>query len=133
MRTTERTYGRVHFEEARRLWASGEFSDEWRDVRHAAAMRGFIYPPEGTKWDNWGDDEPTQRAILIRAIREQPTTLMAAINRSRSWHDVIGQIVANNERIGEDISDQERHERQERMENEPTQAQARQILKGLGL
>ena len=87
------------------------------------------YPPEGSRWDNWGDDEPTQRAVLIRAIREQPIALMAAINRSKSWHDVIEQIIAANETLGVDVALAERHDRHDRMDAEPTQRQATEALR----
>jgi len=123
-----RTFSKVHFEEARRLWAEGEFSDEWKPYRHAAAMRGFIYPPDGSKWDNWGDDEPTQRAVLIQMIRERPKALMAAINHSASWHEVIAQCVQDTERIAEDAGLIERRERHDRMEFEPTAAEATETL-----
>jgi hypothetical protein len=126
-----RTYSRDHFLEARRLWDEGEFSDEWRDYRHAAAMRGFIYPPEGSKWDSWDEDEPTQRAVLIRAIREQPRFLMAAINLSRSWHEVIGQVIAANESAGVDVALAERRERKARMDGEATGPEAALLLRDI--
>src|SRR5512146_1944784 len=87
------TFSRSHWEAALQAWQDGEFSDEWKPWRHEAAMRGMIYPPEGTKWDSWEDDEPSQRAMLIRAIRETPSLLHTAIARSRSWYDVIAYIV----------------------------------------
>lgn len=89
-----RTFSRAAFDEAARLWADGEFSDEWKPYRHRAAMRGFIYPPDGTKWDSWSDDEPSQRAMLVRAIRETPKLLEAAIDRSGSWGEAIAFLLA---------------------------------------
>ena len=89
-----RTYPRAVWEEAQREWAEGEFGEEWRDARHAMAMRGWIHPPEGTQWDSWDDDQPSQRALLIRAIRETPQALMVAIGRSRNWSDAIAQVLA---------------------------------------
>jgi hypothetical protein len=126
-----KTFSKLHFEEAQRLWKEGEFSDEWHDYRHAAAMRGFIYPPDGSKWDNWGDDEPSQRAVLIQMIRERPKALMAAINRSSSWHEVIAQCVADTERIAEDVAWAERRERHDRMQDEPTGPEAAFLLRDI--
>jgi hypothetical protein len=82
-----KTYSRSDWNAAQEAWR--DFSDEWRDFRHQAAMRGILFPPSGTKYDSWEDDSPSQRAILIRAIREQPTLLRHAIGHSSSWHQVI--------------------------------------------
>lgn len=87
-----RTYSSEHWNAALDAWDAGEFSREWRDVRHQAAMRGIIYPPDGSKWDSWEDDSPSQRAMLIRAIRETPALLSKCIARSQSWSDVIAKL-----------------------------------------
>lgn len=89
-----RTFNRADWEASLAEWDAGQFSDEWRNVRHLAAMQGMIYPPTGTKWDSWEDDEPSQRAMLIRAIRETPRLLEECIGRSRSWTEVIAKLVA---------------------------------------
>ena len=88
-----RSFSRDSWNEAQAMWRAGDFSHEWRPFRHQAAMRGMLYPPEGTKWDSWEDDEPSQRAMLIRAIRETPSLLSEAIARSRTWGDVIAYIL----------------------------------------
>lgn len=88
-----RTFTRADLDASRAAWDAGEFSAEWRDVRHLAAMGGIIYPPEGTKWDSWEDDNPTQRAILIRAIRESPRLLEKCIPGARSWSQVIERLL----------------------------------------
>ena len=88
-----RTFSRSAWDEAQELWRTGEFSDEWREVRHQAAMRGMLYPPEGTKFDSWDDDAPSQRAMLIRAIRETPSMLAVAISRSQTWGEVIAYLI----------------------------------------
>ena len=103
-----RTYNRADWEAALQAWDDGQFSREWREFRHAAAMRGMIYPPEGTKWDSWEDDEPSQRAILIRAIRETPTMLMQAIANSRSWGDVIGYVIRRRDDLRAELDARER-------------------------
>lgn len=88
-----RTYSSEHWTASLDAWTAGNFSAEWKPYRHQAAMKGIIYPPEGTEYDSWEDDQPSQRAILIRAIRETPTLLTRAIEHSRSWGAVIGYII----------------------------------------
>lgn len=85
-----RTYSRQDLDRSRELWS--DFSSEWEPYRRLAAERGMLYPPNGTKLDSWADDEPSQRALLIRAIRETPTLLRQAILRSSSWSEVIGKL-----------------------------------------
>lgn len=103
-----RSFGREHWQAAQAAWSEGEFSAEWAPYRAAAAERGFIYPPDGSKWDSWGDDSPSQRAVLIQAIRERPLALMAIVRRSRSWAEVIGALVAENEFLRELTLEEER-------------------------
>ena len=91
-----RLYTASQLAESRVAWDTGHFSDEWRDWRHMAAMQaGIIVPPEGTEWDSWSDDEPSQRAMLIRAIRETPALLSAAIRSPgvHSWAAVIAVLL----------------------------------------
>ena len=108
-----RTFSRDQWEASLAAWEAGEFSDEWKPYRHAAAMRGFPYPPSGSKWDAWDDDSPSQRAMLIRAIRETPALLSRCIARSRSWSEVIAQLTGARDSWRADvglIEEQDRHE-----------------------
>lgn len=100
-----RTFSRDQWNEAQDLWT--DFSDEWKPWRHKAAMRGMLYPPEGTRWDSWEDDAPSQRAILIRAIRETPAMLDQAIAKCKSWHDVIAYIMARHVEVRRDLDFEE--------------------------
>lgn len=113
-----RTFSRARWEEARAAWDAGEFSDEWAPFRERAARHGFIFPPAGTRWDNWEDDQPSQRAMLIRAIRETPELLRRCIDGASSWSDVIGQLIGLRdvwrEDVGIRISEIERLRRDER-------------------
>jgi hypothetical protein len=82
-------------------------------------MRGIIFPPEGTRWDSWGDDSPSQRAIVIRAIRETPDLLLVAVSRSSNWGGVVRILLGTlNEEVRPDLLDWERRERQRRLEEE---------------
>jgi hypothetical protein len=104
--TRRRTVTRQQLDESRAAWDAGDFSDEWKPWRHLAAMEsGVIFPPDGTKWDSWGDDAPSQRAMLIRAIRETPEALRTAILTARrpTWEAVIEGLLGIRDRITEDV------------------------------
>ena len=103
-----RTFTRSQIDAARRAWDEGEFSSEWRDIRHKAAMGGLIYPPSGSKWDSWEDDHPSQRAILIRAVRETPKLLERCVIGAPSWSVVIERLT----RARDDWREQLRREEQ---------------------
>lgn len=103
-----RTFSRSAFEEAQALWADGHFSDEWKPFRHQAAMRGMLYPPEGDRFDSWENDEPSQRAMLIRSIRETPKLTAVAISRSRSWGEVVAYIIKRRDDMREELDARER-------------------------
>jgi len=118
-----RTFKRADLDEAERRWQAGRFSDEWRPFRHQAAMRGFIFPPEGDRFDSWEDDEPSQRAILIRAIRETPALLDQCIARSRSWAQVIALLTRERDAWREQ-DDLEARDEEWRRRDEPTRSQA---------
>ena len=125
-----RTFSQEHWSGALEAWTDGEFSDEWKPYRHQAAMRGMIYPPEGTKWDSWEDDEPSQRAMLIRGIRETPTLMHEAISRSRTWGDVVAYIIHRRDEWRDELADKDR-ETARRHLDEPDARQATSSLKAI--
>lgn len=88
-----RTYTRAELDAARRAWDDGRFSDEWKPFRALAGQAGFIAAPVGSRTDQWDDDEPSERALLIRAIRETPALLAATIPTCRSWAQVIYRLI----------------------------------------
>jgi hypothetical protein len=112
-----KTFNRVDWEAALGEWEAGEFSDEWKPFRHQAAMRGMIYPPSGTRWDSWEDDEPSQRAILIRAIRETPALLRRCIDRSRSWSEVVAKVIAEIDELRDEAWRQTRQAERDRYDD----------------
>ncbi len=122
-----RTFSRDQWNEAQALWDDGHFSDEWRNVRHAAAMRGILYPPAGDRFDSWEDDEPSQRAMLIRAIRETPTLLMAAIGRSHSWGEVVAYVIRRRDEWRDELAFRDAT----RKPVDPTPSQATSSLKAI--
>jgi hypothetical protein len=92
-----RTYSRADWDRAEALW--GDFSPEWDTVRKVARQHGILFPPSGTKWDSWEDDSPSQRAILIRAIRETPAALGIAIASSSTWTEVIERLIGQRDQM----------------------------------
>jgi hypothetical protein len=100
-----RTFSQADWNAAQEAWT--DFSPEWKAVRHQAAMRGILFPPSGSKWDSWEDDSPSQRAILIRAIREHPTLLRECVARSSSWSQVIDRLITRIAAWREDVAERE--------------------------
>ena len=122
-----RTFSREHWDAAQQAWRDGEFSGEWRQYRHQAAMRGMIYPPEGTRWDSWEDDEPSERAIIIRAIRETPVLTADAIGHSRSWAEVVARVVRRRDAWRVDLEEATRHH----VDEQPTHRESVSALKSI--
>lgn len=89
-------------------WDAGRFSDEWKPFRHLAAMRGILFPPTGSRHDSWEDPEPSQRAILWRAVSETPKLLAEAIDRARSWREVLDYVLARRDEWRAELDQRER-------------------------
>ncbi len=123
-----RTYSQADWTRALDEWAGGAFSDEWKPYRHQAAMRGMIFPPTGSKWDSWDDDQPSQRAILIRAIRETPQLTKQAIAASRSWHEVVAYIMKRHQEWREEIDNKDRDIKRALLEDRPTHGEAMRTI-----
>lgn len=114
-----RTFSRDHWNEAQQAWKDGDYSDEWKPYRHQAAMRGMLYPPIGTKWDSWEDDDPSDRAMLIRAIRETPSLVQSAISRAHSWPEVVAYIVRRRDQWRDELAERERDEKRRVVDDTP--------------
>ena len=120
------TYSKAQWDDAQDAWARGEFSAEWDDWRKLAAKGpGIIWPPEGTPYDDWTADDPSQRALVIRAIRETPELLRWALTSTKraSWHAVLDRVLDGRDELREsrDIgADSERRARAD--ETTPRQA-----------
>jgi len=103
-----RTFGRERWFAAQSAWeefyadASVEMRDEWvpwrRMVADAAAI---IDPPTGDRFDSWTDQDPSQLAILTRAIRETPHLLEAALRSPdvHSWAAVVAVLCRRRDAI----------------------------------
>jgi hypothetical protein len=128
---TRRTYSREDWLKAQEAWKDGDFSAEWKDARHWAATDAtIIFPPDGTPFDSWADDSPSQRAMLIRAIRETPKLLRQSIRGARSWSEVIERLTGSRDLMREDGYEEERHTAYRRS-HEPTREEAGAFLRDL--
>ena len=131
--TKRRTYSREQWENAQLAWRVGEFSGEWASWRHLAAMEaGIIDAPSGTKLDSWGDDDPSERALLIRAIRETPEALRLAITTPNvhAWSNVIAILTRGRDERHHDVERSERDDERRRTE-EGTPRQATYALRSI--
>jgi len=107
--TKQRTYDRATWLRARDAWDAGGFGVEWADWRNLAAKAGVIFPPDGDPGDSWSDARPSQRAMLVRAIRETPRLLRWALTRPDlgSWGDVIGHLLTGRDTMALDADRRE--------------------------
>lgn len=110
----ERTYRREDFLESRRQWETGKYDGRWDKYRKLAAERGFIYPPTGSRYDSWEDDEPSQRAVVWQAIVDTPLLLEEAIAKSRSWGDVVRKLLYERQVMRDEMRLRERDDEWER-------------------
>lgn len=116
-----RTFSRYDWMAARQAWDDGDFSSEWAPFRALAADRGMIYPPTGTALDAWNAEEPAQRALIIRAIRDTPTLLRQSILSSRSWGEVVTKLIRQRDEWKELDDLEQTYVRRERRSEEPTE------------
>lgn len=110
--TRQRTITRQQLDESRAAWDAGDFSPEWKPWRHMAAMQaGIIMPPDGTRWDQWNDESPSQRAMLIKAVRETPELLRTAIRNARrpSWAAVLEGVLHGWGDLSDEVDERVRH------------------------
>lgn len=131
--TKRRTFSREQWEAAQAAWDAADLGPEWREWRHLAAMQaGIIVPPEGTKWDSWGDANPSQAALLIRAIRDQPDVLRAALHAPNvhSWAVVIAIVTRGRDVLMDQVEQAERDDARRR-EGEATPRQATYALRDI--
>jgi hypothetical protein len=103
-----RTYSRDDWFQAKEAWR--DFGWEWQELRRLAADRGMIYPPTGTRHDDRDAENPTQRAIVWRALQDNPAELRKLILRCRSWNGVVAGIIGLESRLRLDADDLERDE-----------------------
>jgi len=101
---------------------------EWR--RYAAEEGDIIFAPRGTEFDQWDEDGPSERAIIVRAIRETPELLRHAIRvkGAPSWAKVVAVLVQERDAIRSEARSHEEADRAQRSD-EATPRQATYALK----
>lgn len=103
-----RTFSRSDWLAAQAAWDEGDFGYRWQALRRIAAERGYIYPPSGAVDDDREVESPSQRAIVWRALEDNPSRLEAIVRRSRSWSQVVDGIIGLEERLRQDADEDER-------------------------
>lgn len=111
-----KTYSREVFLKARQAWIDGEFGREWTPLRIAAGERGFLYPPSGSPHDDRDAERPSQRAIIYRALQDNPRQTTAIVWRCSSWKEVVDRIIGLEERIRVQADEAEQDAEAERRE-----------------
>lgn len=109
--TKRRTYSKADWDAAQVAWTALRLPDEWKPWRHMAAMEaGIIAAPEGSIWDSWADEDPSQLALLTRAIRDTPDVLRSALRSPNvhSWSAVIAIVTRHRDDRLEDVERRER-------------------------
>lgn len=107
-----RTYSRDDFLRSREAWS--DFGPEWEWLRKLAIHGGMLFPPSGTRHDDRDAAEPSQRAIVYRALVDQPTELRKIVLRSRSWSQVVDAIFGLEQRLRYDADETQRDAEWER-------------------
>ncbi len=87
----------------------------------------MLFPPTGTRWDDWTDPMPTQFAIIARAHRDTPSTLLAVVSSSHSWSQVVAKVMQDRDHRAEDADLAERGLEWEK-QYEPSERQATERL-----
>lgn len=125
-----RTYDRATIEAAGLAWTDGEYGRAWDRVRAIAAARGMLYPPTGTPHDDREVERPSQRAIIWRAMEDNPRSLVRILGRSSTWNDVVRGIVGLEERLRQEADERELEEAA-RGQAGPTREDATEALRGI--
>lgn len=115
-----RTYSREEYLRSKEAWA--DFGPEWTQIRKLASAWS-IFPPAGTKHDDRDAENPSQRAIVYRALIDNPTELRRILVKSRSWSQVVDRIIGIEERLRSEADDNERDTEWDKAD-QPTHRQA---------
>lgn len=125
-----RTFDRATYVKATADWDAGKFGWQWQHIRRIAAERGFLYPPTGTRHDDRESPEPSQRAVIWRALEERPVDLERIVRRSRSWSEVVDGIFGMESRLRSEVGEAERDAQWEQ-EHDPTRDQPMSTVAGM--
>lgn len=100
-----RTYSRDEWLRAQAEWSA--FGSGWTEIRRLAS-EWSIYPPSGSRWDQWDGPEPTQAAIVARCMDANLPELYRILGRVRSWSKVVASIIQLEARLDEEADQRER-------------------------
>lgn len=125
-----RTYDRATFQAAKEAWESGGYGWQWQRIRRLAAEQGYLYPPTGSRHDDRDAENPSQRAIVWRALEDNAAELERIVSRARSWSGVVDRIIGYEARLRTDADYVERDVEWERKDH-PDHRQAVQSLAGI--
>ena len=120
-----RTFSRADFEASREAWS--DYGPEWLFYRQLAADRGMIFPPSGSPLDSWEDPQPSQRAIIYRAIEDTPKALTEIIRSSHSWSQVVRKLMTDLERRRDDADLRERDAEWAKLDDPSPQEATRRV------
>lgn len=126
-----RLYTPERYREAQAAWRG--FGPEWTYWRKLAASEaGILEPPEGSEWDSWEVHDPSERAIIIRAIRETPSLLERAIRAegAPTWSRVVALLVRSRDAMRDRLDERLKAEADERR-SEPSPRDATRSLKDI--
>ena len=101
-----KTWSRDAFLEGREQWR--DFGWEWEWVKRLSS-EWSPYPPSGTKHDDRDAENPSVRAIVYRAMQDNPGELRKILLRVRSWNGVVASIIGLETRLRLDADDLERN------------------------
>ena len=122
-----RTFSRADWEAAERAWSEGDYGWRWAHIRRIARGQGILFPPNGTILDDRDAESPSQRAIVWRALEDNPAELERIVRRSRSWSQVVDYIVGMEERLRREVGETEQDEAWHRADD-PDHRQSVQAL-----
>lgn len=118
-----RTYSRADWEAAERAWADGEYGWQWAHIRRIARAQGMLFPPSGTRHDDRDAESPSQRAIVWRALEDNPAELERIVRRSRTWSQVVDYVMGMDERLRREAGEADQDDAWHRA-NDPTHGEA---------
>ncbi len=129
---TRATYSGSQMVAAERAWSSYPpwTWDPWREL---AKKADIIFPPSGSLADSCDVPQPSQRAIIVRAMCDTPDLLRWAIlGAEPSWRSVVGRVFSGLDEMREqadvlDTADERRH-----FDEQPSLDEARKALERMG-
>ena len=130
-----RTFSREDWQASEHAWQDGEYGWRWGQLRRIARESGILYPPAGTAHDDRDAESPSQRAIIWRALEDNPTELYAIVRRARSWSGVVDRIIGLESRLRSDADYNQRdidHEKANDPDHRESASSIASILQRIG-